>query len=41
MSEEAKENNKRKAQKRIFVEHIIRLIKICASGRRKIQIKRI
>ena len=41
MSEEAKEKNKRKAQKRIFIELLIRLIKICASGTRKIQIKRI
>ncbi|GFZ90146.1 hypothetical protein [Okeania sp. KiyG1] len=30
----------KKSSKRRFVEHVIRLIKICASGTRKIQIKR-
>ncbi|WP_293155918.1 hypothetical protein [Okeania sp. SIO2C9] len=40
MSPETKEENKRKAQKRIFVEQVIRLIKICACGARKIEIKR-
>ncbi len=41
MSEEAKKENQQKAQKRIFVEHVIRLIKIFGWGTRKIQIKRI
>ncbi|NEP83964.1 MAG: transposase family protein [Okeania sp. SIO2D1] len=39
MSPETKEENKRKAQKRIFVEHVIRLIKIFSVARERFRLK--
>ena len=36
---EIKEDNKKKAQKRIFVEHIIRLIKIFGLARERFRLK--
>ena len=39
MSPETKEENKRKAQKRIFVEHVIRLIKIFNVARERFRLK--
>jgi hypothetical protein len=39
MSEEAKKENQQKAQKRIFVEHVIRLIKIFGIARERFRLK--
>ena len=39
MPAEIKEDNKKKAQKRIFVEHIIRLIKIFGLARERFRLK--
>ena len=39
MSEEVKKENQKKAQKRIFVEHVIRLIKIFKVARERLRLK--
>ena len=39
MSEEVKKENQKKAQKRIFVEQIIRLIKIFRVARERLRLK--
>ena len=39
MPQEIKEENKEKAQKRIFVEHVIRLIKIFRVARERFRLK--
>ncbi|WP_366557730.1 transposase family protein [Okeania sp. SIO1I7] len=39
MSEEVKKKNQQKAQKRIFVEHVIRLIKIFRVARERFRLK--
>ena len=39
MPEEIKEKNQQKAQKRIFVEHVIRLLKIFGIARERFRLK--